>query len=156
MSNSRIKILCVLDLHYNVVFVLNDTEISGTKRLITKGFESGTTLKYPIWSIVYNPAKTVLKRHFSDADGLPLVFSMIQVVIQKIIFARCGGIRSPESSKCEALESNPESRAWNPGVTFVEPVSLEFGFNDWGSGIHYSEAGNLKSEGHLDSFTYRR
>ena len=36
-------------------------ELPGTKRFISKGFELGTTLREPIWSTVYFPAKLSLK-----------------------------------------------------------------------------------------------
>ena len=39
-----IKILCVLYLHYNVVFSFKCLEIPETKSFIPKGFELGTTL----------------------------------------------------------------------------------------------------------------
>ena len=72
-----------------------------------------------------------------------------------IIVARCEGIRIPESSKCEALESriqNVESgihcmesrihrRRWNAGSILVGPVSLESGIHHSGSGMHYSRSG---------------
>ena len=40
---------------------LTDMKIPGTKRFIPKGFELGTTLSQPIWTIVYFPAKLDLK-----------------------------------------------------------------------------------------------
>jgi len=39
-----VKIICVLYVHYNVVFTSNDMENPETKRFIPKGFELGTTL----------------------------------------------------------------------------------------------------------------
>ena len=41
---SRVKILCVLYLHYNVHSYLNDMEIPGTKLFIPKGFKLGPTV----------------------------------------------------------------------------------------------------------------
>ena len=59
---------------------------------------------------------------------------------------------------------NPESRIhgfrWNPGSISMEPVSLESGIHASGNGIHRSRSGipwtgDLETEGHPDSFTYR-
>ena len=46
-----VKILCVLYLPYDVTLHLNAIEIPETKCFIPKGFELGTTLSWPIWSI---------------------------------------------------------------------------------------------------------
>ena len=43
-KSPEVKIICVLYLHYNVVFTFNDMENPETKRFIPKGFELGTTL----------------------------------------------------------------------------------------------------------------
>ena len=40
---------------------LNDKEIPGIKHFIPNGFELGTTLLQPIWSIVYFPVKLDFK-----------------------------------------------------------------------------------------------
>ena len=39
-----VKILCVLYLHHNVAFKINDMEIPEAKRFIPRGSELGTTL----------------------------------------------------------------------------------------------------------------
>ena len=41
---SRVKILCILYLHYNVAFTFNDMDIPETKSFIPKGYELGATL----------------------------------------------------------------------------------------------------------------
>ena len=46
-----VEILCVLYFHYNFAFSFKCMEIPETKSFIPKGFELGTTLSQPNWSI---------------------------------------------------------------------------------------------------------